>query len=228
MMIAGSSPILDSGSGPPPDELFADLQLDRHDLPKILRRYRLGLALYIASVVMLLVGFSSAYIVRRGIPTYEAATDAYSASWEPLKLPVALLVVNTLLLVGASIAMEIARRKSQVSAFSREREKHRGSGWISFSLLLSLGFVMGQGIAWHRLRLAGLFMSSGPRTAFFYVLTGTHAFHAIVVIAVLAWIAVRQGHWLPFRQYVAVDLSACYLHSMTVLWIYLFCFLLFA
>ena len=228
MTIAGSSPILDSRSGPPPDELFVHLRLDRHDLPKILRRYRLGLALSIASVVMLFVGFSSAYIVRRGISTYEAATGAYSSSWEPLKLPVALLLVNTLLLVGASIAMEIARRKSQVSAFSREREKHGGSGWISFSLLLSLGFVMGQGIAWRRLRLTGLFMSSGPQTAFFYVLTGTHALHAVLGIALLAWIAVRQRHWLPIRQYVAVDLTAWYLHSMTVLWIYLFCFVMWA
>jgi hypothetical protein len=30
------------------------------------------------------------------------------------------------------------------------------------------------------------------------------------------------------RWRIAVDLTAWYLHSMTLLWIYLFCFLLFA
>src|SRR3954470_740752 len=77
-----------------------------------LRRYRLALALWIASIVMLFVGFSSAYVVRRGIPTYETVTGAYSATWEPLPLPIGLLIINTLLLIAASGSIELARRST--------------------------------------------------------------------------------------------------------------------
>ena len=205
-----------SPSLPPPGGFFLRSQVDLDEWPAKLRRYRLGLGLYIASVIMLFVGFSSAYIVRRGIPTYEAATGTYSASWEPLQLPLTLLLLNTVLLAGASAAIEIARRKRP------------GLGWLALCLFLSVGFVVGQGIVWHRLRLDGRFMQSGARTAFFYILTGTHAFHAILGVALVCWIALRLRHWQPVRRYVAIDLSAWYLHSMTVLWIYLFCFLLWA
>jgi heme/copper-type cytochrome/quinol oxidase subunit 3 len=48
-----------------------------------------------------------------------------------------------------------------------------------------------------------------------------------VGIALLAWIVQRQRRWLPARRFLAVDLTAWYLHAMTVLWIYLFAFLMF-
>jgi cytochrome c oxidase subunit 3 len=180
------------------------------------------------SVIMLFVGFSSAYVVRRGIPTFQAATGTYSTQWEPLHLPVGLLLMNTLILLGSSLAAEMARRASQTNRAKREEKEGTASAWIRSSLSLSLGFVIGQGIAWHSLRSDGDFLVSGARTAFFYVLSGTHAFHAIVVIALLASIVLRQRRWLPARRFLAVDLTAWYLHAMTALWIYLFAFLMFA
>jgi cytochrome c oxidase subunit 3 len=224
-----TAPTVIAGSpGPPHDGSVPGSQIGLHDLPAKLGRYRLGVALYIVSVVMLFVGFSSAYVVRRGIPTFEAATGAYSTQWEPLHLPVELLLVNTLLLLGSSVALENSRRRSRVSWASREEQKGSILGWILLSLSLSLGFIMGQGIAWHMLRSDGHFLASGARTAFFYILSGTHAFHAIVGIALLAWIVLRQRPWLPARRFLAVDLIAWYLHAMTALWIYLFAFLTFA
>lgn len=219
--------IADSSIGSPPNPPVWDRQLNHHELPAKLRRYRLGLALYIVSIVMLFVGFSSAYVVRRGMPTYDAATGAYSENWEPLKLPVGLLLVNTLLLIGASVAAEIQRRRSLEHANGHESPKSSKLGWIGLSLALSSAFVAGQGMAWNSLRSAGHFANSGPRIAFFYVLTGAHAFHAILGIGLLAWIALRQRYWIGARRHIVADLAAWYLHSMTVMWVYLFCFLLF-
>lgn len=224
------SPIFPA-SPPPPGDFAHHSQIDLAQYPAKLRRYRLGLALYIISVIMLFVGFSSAYVVRRGIPTFEAASGTYSTQREPLHLPIGLLLMNTLILLGSSVAAEMARRASQVNWANREeREEEEGvaSGWIRFSLSLSLGFIVGQGFAWHMLRSDGQFLVSGARTAFFYVLSGTHAFHAIVGIALLAWIVLRERRWLPARRFLAVDLTAWYLHAMTALWIYLFAFLMFA
>ena len=198
--------------------------------PARLRRYRLGLALFVSSIAMLFVGFSSAYVVRRGVPSYDTATGAYSLAWEPLQLPIGLLLTNTLLLVGASFAAEFARNAERSAYISSAIRKDFSPSprWTWASMLLALGFVGGQVFAWRALHADGHLMSSGARTAFFYVITGAHAFHAALGFLLLAWMVFRARLWSPARRYMATDLTAWYLHSMTTLWIYLFCFLVLA
>jgi len=201
---------------------------DEAEFPALLRRYRLGLALFVAAVAMLFVGFSSAYVVRRDIPTFDARTGAYSTAWEPLQLPVALLFLNTCLLVGSSGALEVLRRRARLRAL-RSGDCDRSSGlWLSAALLLGTGFLVGQGIAWRLLSSSGQLLTTGARTAFFYVLSATHAVHAVVGILVVLAIAVFRGRLSSLRSYLAVELTAWYVHSMTLLWVYLLCFLLFA
>ena len=191
-----------------------------------LRRYRLALALWIASIAMLFVGFSSAYVVRRGIPTYETATGAYSATWEPLPLPLALLIINTVLLIAASGSIELARRSTAVVPYRTNFGVRSDLLWINLTLLLAAGFLVGQGFAWLALRANGRFMTTGARSAFFYVLTGTHALHCILGVLAVGWIAIRYRQWSAHKRGMAVDLTAWYLHSMTVLWLYVFGFLI--
>jgi cytochrome c oxidase subunit 3 len=222
-MTTASSTLL--ASPPPPGDFTHHSQIDLAQHPARLRRYRLGLALYIMSVIMLFVGFSSAYVVRRGIPTYESVSGTYSINWEPLELPLGLLLANTLVLVGASFAMEKARRQTQAIAWKREAGLRFGFEWILLSWLLCVGFVAGQGIAWRSLWTKGHFVTSGARTAFFYLLTATHAFHAVLGVAALTWIAFSYKRWFALKRCTAVDLVAWYLHAMTLLWIYLFVFL---
>jgi cytochrome c oxidase subunit III len=100
--------------------------------------------------------------------------------------------------------------------------------WIPVTLLLGLGFLAGQGFVWITLRSDGHFMTTGARSAFFYVLTGTHALHSILGILAVTWIAIRYRQWPAYKRYLGIDLTAWYLHSMTVLWVYLFGFLIFA
>ena len=160
----------------PPLPIMGDGDGDEH-FPPLLRRYRLGLALFITAVAMIFVSFSSAYIVRRGIPTYESSTGVYSQTWEPLRLPLSLLLLNTCLLISASLTMEMARRRIVLSG---RVKKVPASFWVRASLSVSIAFIVGQGFAWQSLWSAGRILRTGARTAFFYVLTGTHA-------ACLAW-----------------------------------------
>jgi len=193
-----------------------------------LRRYRLALALWIASIVMLFVGFSSAYVVRRGIPTYETVTGAYSATWEPLPLPIGLLIINTLLLIAASGSIELARRSTAVVHDRIKLAVRSDLLWINVTLLMAAGFLVGQAFAWLALRANGSFMTSGARSAFFYVLTGTHALHCILGVLAVRLIAIRCRQWPAYKRGMTVDLTAWYLHSMTVLWLYVFGFLIIA
>jgi heme/copper-type cytochrome/quinol oxidase subunit 3 len=81
------------------------------DYASRLRRARLGLAVAIAPIVMLFVSFTSAYMVRKGLPTLDEKTGTYVRDWTPVNLPIALLLVNTGLLLASSIAAELARRQ---------------------------------------------------------------------------------------------------------------------
>jgi cytochrome c oxidase subunit 3 len=218
-----------AGSVTPPGSYdFGDFGGD--DSARLLRRYRLGLGLCVCAIVMVFVGLTSAYVVRRGIPAYDPASGAYSTSWEPLRLPLALLVVNTMLLVAASLTIEVARRASLAAScvWVPKKESHSAQVWSLSSLLLLAGFIAGQALVWQQLRASGEFSTSGARTAFFYVVTGTHAAHAVFGLFLVAWIVLSGlAHRSDTRRYITTDMTAWYLHSMTALWIYLFAFLLF-
>ena len=224
------STLAPAGAFVPPRRYQADNFGGDDHASRLLRRYRLGLGLWVCSILMLFVGLSSAYVVRRGIPIYDAASEAYSTAWKKLHLPMAILLVNTLLLIAASVAIEGARRVSRATYFSIvPQQEWKSEVWSVSSLLLLSGFISGQVVAWQQMRVRGEFLASGASAAFFYVLSGTHGVHAVIGLLMLAWIVLSAlAHWSATRRYIVTDLAAWYLHSMTILWIYLLLFLLIA
>ena len=75
-----------------------------------LRRARLGLICGIATVSMIFISLTSAYVVRQGLPTFDGATNSYVRDWGQVQLPWLLLAINTVLLLVSSLTMELARR----------------------------------------------------------------------------------------------------------------------
>src|ERR1700733_14898147 len=75
-----------------------------------LRRARLGLICGVATVTMVFVSLTSAYIVRQGLPTYDEPTGSYVHDWGGTDLPWRLLGINTILLLGSGVTIEFARR----------------------------------------------------------------------------------------------------------------------
>src|SRR6266568_6077897 len=75
-----------------------------------LRRARLGLLVALTPVLMLFVSFSSAYIVRQGLPTIDPRTNQLVRDWIPVTLP-KLLLINTGVLILSSVFIELARRQ---------------------------------------------------------------------------------------------------------------------
>jgi heme/copper-type cytochrome/quinol oxidase subunit 3 len=59
---------------------------------------------------MLFVGFTSALLVRKGLPSFDQQTNTYSRDWTTIRLPYALLLANTFILLLSSASMEMARR----------------------------------------------------------------------------------------------------------------------
>ena len=207
------------------------------DFGERLRRYRLGLMIGLAAVVMLFVSFTSAYVVRQGLASYDAASQTYVTDWRPLSLPMGLLLLNTCLLLASSFTIEMARRAAFAEAAvlpvtempGIAKEQKRGVPWLPLTVILGLGFLSGQLMAWHELGRRGFYLASSPSSSFFYVLTGMHAIHLFggVLALMYALAAVFRSRPLERRR-IVVDVTAWYWHFMALLWLYIFALLKFA
>ena len=201
-----------------------------------LRRARLGLLVALTPVLMLFVSFTSAYIVRQGLPTLDPRTNTLVRDWIPVTLP-KLLLINTGVLILSSVFIELARRQIKGQAALRPNTAHpRVSAgdpmripWLSMTLVLGLTFLLGQWTAWRQLAANGFYVATTPSSSFVYLLTGTHAIHLMggVLALFVAGIASLLGRSAATRS-IVVDLTAWYWHFMAALWIYILCLLEFA
>lgn len=201
-----------------------------------LRRARLGLLVALTPVLMLFVSFSSAYVVRQGLPTLDPRTNQLVRDWIPVTLP-RLLLINTGVLILSSLFMELARRqiKRQVSGAALETVPGVSTDdrvkipWLPMTLLLGLLFLFGQWTAWRQLASSGFYVATTPSSSFVYLLTGTHAVHLMggVLALFVAGIASLLHRSVATRS-IVVDVTAWYWHFMAALWIYILCLLEFA
>jgi cytochrome c oxidase subunit III len=201
-----------------------------------LRRARLGLLVALTPVLMLFVSFTSAYIVRQGLPTLDPHTNQMVRDWIPIKLPT-LLLANTFVLLLSTASMELARRqmKREVALspaaslsgnlFTGEKEMP----WLGLTVLLGISFLTGQWLAWRELASRGFYVATSPSSSFIYLLTGTHAIHLMggVLALFVAGGATLLRRSVATRS-ILVDITAWYWHFMAVLWVYILCLLEFA
>ncbi len=201
-----------------------------------LRRARLGLLVALTPVLMLFVSFTSAYVVRQGLPTLDPRTNTLVRDWIPVTLP-KLLLLNTCVLILSSVFMELARRqiKGQAALASATSTPRDSAGeqmripWLSMTLALGLVFLFGQWVAWRQLAANGFYVATTPSSSFIYLLTGTHAVHLMggVVALFVAGVASLLRRSEATRS-IVVDVTAWYWHFMAGLWIYILCLLEFA
>jgi cytochrome c oxidase subunit 3 len=188
----------------------------------------------ITPIVMLFVSFTSAYIVRQGLPTYDEATTSYVRDWLAVSLPSGLLMINTVLLVLSSITIELARRQLNRQAALAPIQtipgvslgNERTFPWLNVTAVLGIGFLAGQFLAWRTLGDRGFFVATSPSSSFVYLLTASHAVHLAGGLLALAYAVVAPflGKTLEFRR-ILVDVTVWYWHFMAVLWIYIFALL---
>src|SRR5712691_5525416 len=162
---------------------------------------QVGLAVLLTAIIMLFAGLSSAYIVLRGVP-----------SWQNIELP-SLLWPNTAALILSSIAIELSRRairRNDVQSMKR---------WLAASGVLGLSFLVGQLAAWRQLVRAGVYLPSTLQSSFFYILTGLHGLHllgGIVALSLVLLMALKNR--LSALRHEPLKLCATYWHVMDLLW----------
>ena len=166
--------------------------------------YPMGLMGLLATVAMLFAAFTAAILMRR------TGTD-----WTRVTLP-SIVWANTLLLVGSTVAIELAR------ASARRDAQQRLIHWLTTGSVFGVMFLVGQVVAWRSLAAQGIFLPSNPHAAFFYMLSAVHGLHVVGGLGALTWTSkrARRGAYTP-REHAGLTHAAIFWQFMGGVWVYL-------
>jgi len=171
---------------------------------------KIALWVFLGVATSLFALFVSAYAMRLGS----------MSDWAPLPQP-RLLMLNTALLFGASLAMEWTAYSARRSEMGNVRRGLLASG------LLTVGFIAGQLFVWVQLHAAGYFVATNAATAFFYLFTGVHGLH--VLGGLVAWVRASLRAWSDDpdldKTRLVVELCTTYWHYLLVVWVALYALL---
>lgn len=179
---------------------------------------KVGLWVFLGVVSSLFGLFASAYTMRM-------TGHGGLAAWDQLDEP-NLLWINTLILVLASGAMQVARNRTDKDDFAG------GRGYFLAAGVLTIVFLIGQALAWQQASASDALGPQSPAFSFFVLLTAVHGLHLIGGLAVLGRTTVRMfrvdlsnvvGR---SRARLSVQLCTTYWHWLLLIWLGLFALLL--
>lgn len=139
----------------------------------------LATLMFVFTEIMLFSGFISAHTI--------AAATVPPGMWPPPgqpRLPIETTGFNSVVLLASGVLIYWAGRK-----FAEGPSRAR----IPFAVSLALGtfFVLFQGWEWQGLLVEGMTLTTSAYSAFFYLIVGTHALHAIGGLGAMAWTYLR-------------------------------------
>jgi cytochrome c oxidase subunit 3 len=182
----------------------------------------LGMWVFLVTEIMFFGGLFTAYALYRS--SYPQAFREASHH-----LDVTLGAVNTAVLIGSSLTMVLA-----VHAAAHRKAMATG-GWILATMLLGSGFLAIKAVEYgHKfgdhLVPGASFEFHGPHApqaqlffSLYFAMTGIHALHMVIGIAILAFMAVRAIKGLYTQGWHdPVELIGLYWHFVDIVWIFLF------
>jgi cytochrome c oxidase subunit 3 len=180
---------------------------------------KVGLWVFLGVVSSLFGLFASAYTMRM-------AGHGGLASWQQLDEP-NLLWINTLILVLASGAMQVARNRIDADDLVGGRSYFLSAG------LLTLVFLGGQVLAWQQARAGNDLGPDSPAFSFFVLLTAVHGLHLLGGLFVLGRTTLRifrgsDANSVVARSRVRLSVQLCttYWHWLLLIWLGVFALLL--
>lgn len=135
----------------------------------------LGMLIFIFTEVMFFSGLISAHAIVKS----QSAGQLWPPYGQP-RLPVEQTALNSLALLVSGVVLVLTW-----FAFQRSREGARIP--LLLSIILGSVFVGFQGMEWTALLAEGLTMQSSAYGGFFYLIVGSHAFHAAGALLALMW-----------------------------------------
>lgn len=194
----------------------------------------LGMWMFLITEVLLFGGVFLGYVIYR-VNMHDAfvyASEQLGQSVFGLHHVPLLGGLNTIVLLGSSFTMALAVRAAQTSNTTRL------IGNLTLTMILGAAFLGVKAYEymhdWHVGLIPGIkfdhaaIASVNPRHVelffvFYFVLTGLHAIHMVIGMAILAilWIRSRRGRFSA-AYYTPIELAGLYWHFVDVVWIFLF------
>jgi cytochrome c oxidase subunit 3 len=138
----------------------------------------LGTLIFLFTEVMLFAGLISAHSIARA-----SSVVGWPPPGQP-RLPFEETALNTAALLLSGVAVFAAQRR-----FRSDRK--RAAAPLAVGIALGAFFVFFQGVEWVRLIGEGLTLTSSTHGAFFYLIVGVHALHALAALTALGWALLR-------------------------------------
>ncbi len=163
-----------------------------------------------ASITMMFVAFTSAYMVRRA-----------SGNWLEFELP-RMFFMSTIVLLISSVFLHMSFK----SFVGGQEAKYKFTLWISFILGVSFLVLQNQGCT--ALFNNGIDLKGNPAGSFVYVLAIVHGLHIIGGLATLIvglLMAYTRKYKVTEKRRINFDLTLQYWHFVDLLWVYLLIFL---
>lgn len=163
----------------------------------------------IGSLLMMFIGLTSAYIVKRN-----------QANWQSFDLP-QFFWYSTVAIIASSVTIYLAEKAFK----QREMKKYRSL--VITTLLLGVLFIGFQLLGFQQLWAKQVTLTANVSYSFMYVIVGLHATHVLGgLIAMIILFAKAFSTKIRTYNSVPVELVSTYWHFVDVLWIYLLIFLI--
>jgi cytochrome c oxidase subunit III len=169
----------------------------------------LGMLLFIISEMMIFGAFFTAYFFIRVVN---------HDHWFPLhngdKLPIAVALVNSGILLSSSLTMHWAQ-----TSIKKGNRLGLKAGIVA-TLMLGATFLFIQINEYIHL---GFSPKDHAQATIFYGLTGLHGFHVLVGLTLLTMVTVRsfRGHYSP-EEHRGVEVPGIYWHFVDIMWIFVY------
>ena len=170
---------------------------------------KFALIIACASIVMMFMAFTSAYIVRRA-----------AGNWLEFRLP-NIFFINTAVILLSSVTLQASYY------FFKNGKELLYKGLMIVSFLLGILFLILQYQGWLDMQAIGVELTGNPSGSFVYVISGVHAAHILGGLAALT-VALVQAFSLRYkvtpRRKLRFELTLIYWHFVDFLWLYLLVF----
>lgn len=170
---------------------------------------KFALIIACASIVMMFMAFTSAYIVRRA-----------AGNWLEFRLPT-IFFINTAVILLSSVTLQASYY------FFKNGKELLYKGLMILSFLLGVLFLILQYQGWLDMQAIGVELTGNPSGSFVYVISGVHAAHILGGLAALT-VALVQAFSLRYkvtpRRKLRFELTLIYWHFVDFLWVYLLVF----
>ena len=182
----------------------------------------LGMWAFLVTEILFFGGLFAGYAVYRHL-----FPEAFAAASH--ELDHVLGAWNTAILIGSSLTMVLAVHAAGEGA------RRATAGWLWATMLLGGAFLGIKAVEYaakweHHLVPGPHFLFEGVPGgheqiffAFYFAMTGLHAFHMLIGIALLGWLSARalRGHFTT-EHHTWVEMLGLYWHFVDLVWIFLF------